>query len=752
MEAVPTFESIGVYISVESEPQEVTAVLDWRLEGTKEWRSALAPVAYPPDHQFRGSILLVEPDKAYEIRARLSGKGVPPVESVTAVRTWRERVPIAREIVLPPGVTDRPLVISESGTPDGWILYRADPAGSTIDVGAGSPSALSIEHAAYVLVDGLVLRGGDAHGIHVVDSHDVRIRHCDIAGWGEPGTWRYHAGKKQWAYLDAKGNIIDRQAGVRIHGAASQRVVVEGNLIHHPRGTSASWAFAHPHGPSGMVLSETGGNNVIRNNDVFAGAGHRWNDAIESEYNGQVNGGPYRDTDIEGNLLVGANDDGTELDGGQMNVRYWHNWIEGGFCGVSCAPNIRGPSYVFRNVIVTGDERGASGAGFKMGGDQIPNPGVSFLLQNTVYTNNYGLTSGHYGKGPTPIVSRHNLFAGPAGGHGRLRLDQAVSGDLDADVVPAAGLLGSNLEGPGRERNAVFGTPRFRGVAERDFRLEPGSLGSAGIQEPLANLGGERFGAWQANDGSGAWPPRAGAPDVLPLRSMVRVRQGGVAHFTLKVLASEPWTAQAGENWLDCTRERDASALQCRVDGAVLPVGTFSTFVSVRLNSGIRRTVPVVVEVEPAKPVTTHFEPEHATLPTGFLAMAAADASEGGFVEVDAVNRDSAIGFTFDVQSTDVFFVLARVRAKGPVAKLATQDSIMLQLDDGSPMKWDMFGVGTDVWTWVVARPVERVDGRFPLSAGPHRLTIAGNEAGLQLDELLVSNSPFADETPPQGK
>jgi hypothetical protein len=752
MQAVPTFESIGIYISIEGEMEEVTAALDWRPKGKSEWQPALAPAAYPPDHQFRGSILLLEPDNAYEIRARLSRKGIPPVESVTTVHTWRERVPIAREIVLPPGVTNRPLVITESGRPDGWILYRANPAGSTIDAGAGSPSALSLDHAAYVLVDGLVLRGGDAHGVHVVDSHDVRIRHCDIAGWGEPGTWRYHAGKKQWAYLDAQGNIIDRQAGVRIHGAASERVVVEENLIHHPRGTSGSWAFAHPHGPSGIVLSETGGNNVIRNNDVFAGAGHHWNDTIESEYNGQVNGGPYRDTDIHGNLLVGANDDGTELDGGQMNVRYWHNWIEGGFCGVSCAPNIRGPSYVFRNVIVTGDERGASGAGFKMGGDQIPNPGVSFLLQNTIYTNNYGLTSGHYGKGPTPIVSRHNLFAGPAGGHGRLRLDQAVSGDLDADLVPAAGLLGSNLERTGRERHAVFGAPRFRGVNERDFRLEAGSSGLAGVPEPLANLDGERFGAWQANEGSGAWPPRRGAPDVFPLRSVVRVRQGQATDFILKVLAPGPWTAQAGETWLNCARDRTGDSVRCRVDGAVLSVGTISTFVSVRLDNGVRRTVPVVMEVEPSKPVTTRFEPEHERLPPGFSAVAAADASAGGYVEIESVNRDSALVFTFDVQSAGDYFVLARVRAKGPATKLATQDSMMLQLDDGPPMKWDMFGAGTDVWTWVVARPVERVDGRFPLSVGRHRLIISGNEVGLQLDALLVSNSPFPEETPSRGK
>ncbi len=70
---------------------------------------------------------------------------------------------------------------------------------------------------------------------------------------------------------------------------------------------------------------------------------HWWNDAIESIANGEVSGGPYRDTDIYGNVLAFSNDDGTELDGGQISVRYWHNWIDRARCGISCVPNLSGP-------------------------------------------------------------------------------------------------------------------------------------------------------------------------------------------------------------------------------------------------------------------------------------------------------------------------------------------------------------------------------------------------------------------------
>ena len=45
-------------------------------------------------------------------------------------------------------------------------------------------------------------------------------------------------------------------------------------------------------------------------------------------------------------------DDGMEIDGGQLNSRVYQNRIERFYCGVSLAPNQTGPSYLFRNLIV----------------------------------------------------------------------------------------------------------------------------------------------------------------------------------------------------------------------------------------------------------------------------------------------------------------------------------------------------------------------------------------------------------------
>jgi len=746
---VPTFDSVGAYVRVPGGLAGLDVALEYRVAGTAPWHAALAPVACAGEHEYRGSIVRLQPDTAYEVRARIKSAERPPIELSGAVRTWAEQVRIDREIVLPAGRTTKPLVIREQGRAGAWIRYRAAPGGTVIDVGTGASHAVVLDHAAYVIVEGLTVRGGTSDAVCLTDSHDVRVRGCDISGWGDPGRWGYYsdAKHKQWAYLDAAGRMIDHQEGVRVQGTGSTRVVVERNLIHHPRGTANCWAFQHPHGPEGVVLSETGGNNVVRDNDIIAGDGHRWNDAIASEYNGHVTGGPYRDTDISGNLLVGANDDGVELDGGQMNVRFWDNRIDGGLCGVSCAPNLRGPSYVFRNVIVSdGDERGACGVGFKMGGD----PGVTFLLNNTVYVGNFGLTSGHYGKNPSEIISRNNVFAGPAPGLGKLRCDRAVVGDLDHDLVPPGGLVGTDALRPGREGAAQFGLPAFVAVGAGDFRLQQSSPGRhAGVAVPTIADAGEDLGAVAAGSAQ-TWPLRAGAPSLAPARAELWVREGSIAEqrFTLSTVpAGIACDAHGGESWTTCElgRETDAGTrtLTCRVDATGLESGPHRSFVSLRTGDGRLRSVPVVVNVLPQQPIVRTFEAEALASGTDFETDSDAAAQGGAYVRVVSAASSKPLACVFDVPADGGYFVLAHVRAAGPLSAVTTQDALNFRIDGGATMAWKLFGVTAGAWTWVHAAPEAQVNGRFNLAAGRHRLEIRARAVGAEIDAIAVANAPY---------
>ena len=79
--------------------------------------------------------------------------------------------------------------------------------------------------------------------------------------------------------------------------------------------------------------------------------------------------------------LTDAANDSTELDGGQMNVRFFGNKAENFLCGVSIAPCVQGPSYVFRNLFVhLGDYYTGVGNGVKAGGNI--SKGKTFIFNN----------------------------------------------------------------------------------------------------------------------------------------------------------------------------------------------------------------------------------------------------------------------------------------------------------------------------------------------------------------------------------
>ncbi|NQT87423.1 right-handed parallel beta-helix repeat-containing protein [bacterium] len=521
--AVPTFHAAGVTVPYGGTVlRDVACRMRYRQAEVNAWTQGMDLVRYGPDRQFRGSLLLLRPDTDYEIECQLVHERNPLATVQTATRTWSEDTPIGEVRTLPP-VTKGALVIKDQGKPDAWIVYRpAEGQTATVDAGTDADNAVRIENAAYVIIENVAIRGGRDDCVHVSKSHHIRIRRCDIAGWGDAGARK--DGLPFGLYVDARDRIINNQAGIQLH-ADSAQVVVEYNLIHAPRGTANSWKYGHPAGPQGINLSYTAGNNVVRYNDLIGSETHWWNDAIEGAPNRDVIGGPHRDTDIYGNVFAFSNDDGSELDGGQINVRFWGNWVDKALCGVSCAPNRRGPSYVFRNLLVlTGDEHFRTGAGFKMGGDQFRHAGVAFLLHNTVYTAGQGLTSGHYGKGPTPVVTRNNVFFGPAPGLGRIRYRHKEMGDFDYDLIPPDGIYGVTPLPAGREAHAVFGRPKVRDETARDMRLLADSPGiDAGIRLPGLNDGftgkGPDLGAFEREQQGQDFPVRPGGLSALPLHT-----------------------------------------------------------------------------------------------------------------------------------------------------------------------------------------------------------------------------------------
>ncbi|MFW5798126.1 MAG: right-handed parallel beta-helix repeat-containing protein [Planctomycetota bacterium] len=608
----PTFNCVGVYVLHAGAPAvERPRTIRYRLAGQTQWSTALPPVYDAVAGESRGSLLELPANTEVEVEFTL---GDPARTLRGRTTTWSDDVPVGEVRYLPEHSKEQ-LTITDRGRPDAWIVYRGRPGSSaTIDVGTDAAQAVLFNKAEYVLLENVTLRGGHTDGINVVASRHIRIRHCDISQFGIPGVVKQ--GLPKGLYVDKRGKPVNNRAGVRL-GNNSRYVVVEGNLIHNPRARANSWANNHPLGPMGVLNTMQGGSNVIRYNDIIGSETHWWNDAIQGGGNSSPFGGPYRDTDIHGNLLTFANDDSTELDGGQINVRFWGNRVENCFAGLSGAPNVRGPAYVFGNLFVhLGDQRNMAGAGLKMGTGVYPSFGLTFLFHNTLTTPperamNAPHTAGMYARRPrkvrasAPIISANNLY-----GPGRIGYPAlggiSHGGWFRHDMTPGKGISPEKA----RFEDLVEPPARFVDPAASDFRLAEGSAGlDAGLDLPGTNRRhqgkapdlGAIEGAGQA--ASPYFPVRPWGLEVSPQRIELNVRPKATAQavVTLDVPPStgDTWQAISNAPWLSCTPGRGRTSekpqpvnLTVDIEAAGLHRGA----ISFRTDRGIVRTVMVTVE------------------------------------------------------------------------------------------------------------------------------------------------------------
>lgn len=287
-------------------------------------------------------------------------------------RTWKSDVPVARTIEIDESGFKAPYVVDCKGSADGWIRITAK--GGKLFNPSSKPTFI-IKGAEYVLLDDMELRGAkDSHNvITIADSKAVRVRNCDIAGWGTSEFAPNYSllppddktGNGLGRYRKLNGKSINYQGAILI-GKGSSEIVVERCYIHDPVCRSCSWYYCHPAGPEAIMMNFTDHSTVIRWCDFVGADGHNWNDAVEGAGNFKDNGGFNMDADVYGNFMIFANDDCIELDGGQKNVRCFGNRFESSLCGVSIQGCRVGPSLVYDNAFTGGGEQfGIIGATIK---------------------------------------------------------------------------------------------------------------------------------------------------------------------------------------------------------------------------------------------------------------------------------------------------------------------------------------------------------------------------------------------------
>jgi len=223
-----------------------------------------------------------------------------------------------------------------------------------------------------------------------------------------------------WGCSLSSGHITT-DSGVYAEAGAGG-LVIQRNLIQHPRSGSNDWESGHPDGPQGISLINSSGGNVIRYNEIRSTEDHGYDDGIGGGSNFSFEGSPNRDSDIYGNIITNCWDDAIESEGANMNVRIWGNYIDKTFVFVASASTSMGPLYIYRNVFASSrisHQDPSGGTIFKTGGvgrtltvngEQVPGDrGRRFIFHNTALQPNGALDvfSGH---GICNAVSRNNIF------------------------------------------------------------------------------------------------------------------------------------------------------------------------------------------------------------------------------------------------------------------------------------------------------------------------------------------------------
>jgi len=495
--AIPTFHSLGLYWSPQNGAADKQVAVRYRRHGSVEWKEAL-PMRYNPIPEteedltdYRGSIVHLAPGTTYEIELQLAGTDT---RSTLTAATWNENFPIAKTVrVKDQGTT---LVITNSGNPNGWVLY--DGSGATIDVRHQHDACVTID-ASYVILRGFALKGagtnsatakGTIGAVRINNGHDIVLENCDISDWGRLNP--------------ATGFGCDYDAAIFSRSATLERLIVQRCKLHHPTYDGSNWYEpkypTHSMGPQCITLFNTAGNHVIRYNECYSDLEHMYNDGIGGGSNGSFRGSPGPDSDIYGNIISHCWDDGLEVEGGSRNVRVWDNYITQCMMMIGNAPTSIGPFYIWRNVVSHSQSQPNAGGGnfLKMGyadGEKWMT-GHMYIFHNTIFKSDEWVPTGALGGSRIVkhTVSRNNILqVRSARDWSASENKQNVDNNFDYDLYN--GRVGST-----QEKHGVAGEPSYEEGAGFNpqtktgrFTLRTDSPG-AGAGEPIPNFSEEYIG------------------------------------------------------------------------------------------------------------------------------------------------------------------------------------------------------------------------------------------------------------------
>ena len=471
LEIVPGYASASLHlpgVNVEKE-EAFSSALSFREKGGK-FQEALPLICNAAEKVARGVIVNLKENTVYELKLDCSFNGKKQ-SFQKEFRTKNSVVPIAETIVLTKDNWKKIADNLKSGTEKGYIRYTAKP-GTVLDA-KGRKNGILVK-GKYMIFEGLTLKNAAWDGIRLEGASHIIIRNCEVSHFGRVGVFRKG---KLGRFYEGK-TLLNQDSGIWIF--KSSHILVEKCFIHDCNGHANAWFYCHPAGPKAMSAKESSA-VTLRYNDFIGGDKHRYNDVIECFENSSPTGGFYRDAEIYGNYLAISNDDGIELEGGEINSRFFRNRIEKTLCGISTGCCGSGPAFVFENLVCNpGDEFGNHSTAFKNGHSKF---GTGTLR----HFNNSGVGYAHGINGFS--VNAHRGYLKFSGLNNLLVVDGSYCSP-NALFSQARSKLDYTLCHGGRskayqetarkfgeEKNSIIAPPQFIDPEHGNYCLKPGTPG-----------------------------------------------------------------------------------------------------------------------------------------------------------------------------------------------------------------------------------------------------------------------------------
>jgi hypothetical protein len=424
---------------------------------------------------YAGSVVMLDPDAAYEIKLTLKDADGGSVEKVLAGRPRGEpRAPAdapVRHVVpgsgggsgtaadpfkglqaahaaarpgdvflLRAGTYQGTIDLSRSGEPDRPIVWRGEEAARVILDGGGpggakgSSRVIGASGVHDVYFENLTIRNAD-YGLVCHDSARLVVRACHIhrVDYGITGTRNAKDANRDWFIAD--------------------------NVIEGPSTWPRSKGIENARG-----VQVTGAGHVVCYNRI-----RNFADAIDT-----FNSVRCESIDFHNNEISECTDDGVEMDYSQRNVRCFENRFTNVYQGVSVQPVFGGPVYVFRNALVN-----VVAEPFKIHNS----PSGALFIHNTVVKKGPPMLV--YTREPASnLVMRNNLFVGTSGNFAWECTPKMTGCDFDYDGFAGAGPFPMFLKWNGK-RYGSFEEMVARAPIERHAALlDAKTLFASGAEPP----------------------------------------------------------------------------------------------------------------------------------------------------------------------------------------------------------------------------------------------------------------------------